>query len=48
MGELMQTACTVIEGLGGGRSHLAQGGGSRVEKLEEALQRAQAALFDEH
>jgi alanyl-tRNA synthetase len=48
MGELMQTACTVIEGRGGGRPHLAQGGGSQVERLEEALHCAQAALFDEH
>ena len=44
----MQTACTVIEGRGGGRPHLAQGGGARADKLEEALQCVQAALFDGH
>jgi alanyl-tRNA synthetase len=48
MGELMQTACPVIEGRGGGRPHLAQGGGARADKIEEALQCAQAALFDEY
>jgi alanyl-tRNA synthetase len=47
MGELMQAACTVIEGRGGGRPHLAQGGGARSEKIEEALQCAQAAIFGE-
>jgi alanyl-tRNA synthetase len=48
MGELMQTACPVIEGRGGGRPRLAQGGGARADKIEEALQCAQAALFDGH
>ena len=48
MGELMQTACNVIEGRGGGRPHLAQGGGARVDKIEEALQCALTTLFDEH
>jgi alanyl-tRNA synthetase len=48
MGELMQMACTVIEGRGGGRPHLAQGGGARADKIEAALQCAQTALFDEH
>jgi alanyl-tRNA synthetase len=37
MGKLMQAACAVISGRGGGRSHQAQGGGSEIDKLEEAL-----------
>jgi alanyl-tRNA synthetase len=40
MGKLMQAACTVINGRGGGRPQQAQGGGSDVDKLEEALRRA--------
>lgn len=40
MGQLMQTACAFINGRGGGQLHQAQGGGSAVEKLEEALQTA--------
>lgn len=37
MGKLMQAACAVINGRGGGRPQQAQGGGSEVDKLEEAL-----------
>lgn len=40
MGKLMQAACTVINGHGGGRPQQAQGGGSEVDKLEEALRSA--------
>jgi alanyl-tRNA synthetase len=45
MGELMETACAVINGRGGGRPQQAQGGGSDVGKLEEALQGAEDMLF---
>jgi alanyl-tRNA synthetase len=38
MGELMQAACGVIDGRGGGRPQQAQGGGPTADKLEEALQ----------
>jgi alanyl-tRNA synthetase len=45
MVQLMETACSAINGRGGGRSRQAQGGGSAVEKLEEALQGAEDLLF---
>ncbi len=40
MGKLMQAACAVINGHGGGRPQQAQGGGPAVDKLEEALRHA--------
>ena len=46
MGRLMESACVVINGRGGGRPQQAQGGGPQVEKLEEALQRAEDMLFE--
>jgi alanyl-tRNA synthetase len=46
MGELMKAACAIINGRGGGRSRQALGGGSEVEKLEVALQKAEDLLFD--
>jgi alanyl-tRNA synthetase len=45
MVQLMETACSVIKGRGGGRPQQAQGGGPAVEKLEEALQVAEDMLF---
>ena len=45
MGQLMETACSLINGRGGGRPQQAQGGGPAVEKLEEALQAAEDMLF---
>lgn len=45
MGELMETACSVINGRGGGRPQQAQGGGSDVGKLEDALQGAENTIF---
>jgi alanyl-tRNA synthetase len=46
MAQLLETACSVIDGRGGGRSQQAQGGGPAVEKLEEALQGAEDMLFE--
>ena len=46
MVQLMETACSVIKGRGGGRPQQAQGGGPAVEKLEEALQGAEDMLFN--
>jgi alanyl-tRNA synthetase len=45
MVQLMETACSAIDGRGGGRPQLAQGGGPALEKLEEALQTAENMLL---
>jgi alanyl-tRNA synthetase len=45
MDQLMESACRVINGRGGGRPQQAQGGGSAVEKIENALQSAQDMLL---
>ncbi|HKY41555.1 MAG TPA: DHHA1 domain-containing protein [Pyrinomonadaceae bacterium] len=37
MSALMREACTMLDGRGGGRPEMAQGGGKRVEQLEETL-----------
>jgi len=41
---LLKAAVEHLGGRGGGRGNLAQGGGDRVERLDEALARARAAL----
>ena len=41
----METACSLINGRGGGRPYQAQGGGPAVEKLEAALQATEDMLF---
>jgi alanyl-tRNA synthetase len=41
---LLKAAVLHLGGRGGGRGNLAQGGGDRVERLEEALARARASL----
>jgi alanyl-tRNA synthetase len=41
---LLKAAVEHLGGRGGGRGNLAQGGGDRVEKLDEALAQARAAL----
>jgi len=40
MNSLMRTACELIDGHGGGKPDLAQGGGKNIEKLAEALNEA--------
>ncbi|PYS50445.1 MAG: hypothetical protein DMF68_07155 [Acidobacteria bacterium] len=43
MNALMRAACEMIEGRGGGRADMAQGGGRKVEKLEEAIEATKAS-----
>jgi len=38
MNALMRDACTLLDGRGGGRPDLAQGGGKNVERLSEAIE----------
>jgi len=45
LAQLMQKACTIIEGRGGGQPQHAQGGGPAVEKLEAALDFAEDKLM---
>jgi alanyl-tRNA synthetase len=44
MNALMREACATLEGRGGGRPDLAQGGGSNVERLPDALRTAAERL----
>jgi alanyl-tRNA synthetase len=44
MNTLMKAACSVLNGRGGGPPHQAQGGGTEVGKLDEAIDQALAAL----
>ena len=37
MSVLMREACAMLDGRGGGKPDMAQGGGKRVEQLEETL-----------
>ncbi|SMC21582.1 alanyl-tRNA synthetase [Desulfacinum hydrothermale DSM 13146] len=43
-GEIVKEVAQVVGGSGGGRPDMAQAGGSRPEKLEEALERARAII----
>jgi len=44
MGELMKTACALLDGQGGGHEHQAQGGGPALENLGRALHMTRTAL----
>jgi alanyl-tRNA synthetase len=44
MNALMREACVLLDGRGGGRPDMAQGGGKNVNKLDEALERAAHSL----
>jgi len=44
MSELMRQACEMIDGRGGGRPDMAQGGGKRIDKLEAAIAMVQEKL----
>ena len=44
MNGLMREACALLDGRGGGKPEMAQGGGKKVEKLQEALTHALTLL----
>jgi alanyl-tRNA synthetase len=44
MSVLMREACAILDGRGGGRPDMAQGGGKNVERVSEALERAAQLL----
>ncbi|HKO97923.1 MAG TPA: DHHA1 domain-containing protein [Pyrinomonadaceae bacterium] len=44
MNALIREACVLLDGRGGGRPDMAQGGGKAVDKLEEALELAKTSL----
>jgi alanyl-tRNA synthetase len=44
MNALMRSSCALLEGRGGGRADMAQGGGRKVEKIEEVIEAAASSL----
>jgi alanyl-tRNA synthetase len=44
MNTLVRTACVILDGRGGGKSDLAEGGGHNVSKLSEAIEAARQSL----
>jgi alanyl-tRNA synthetase len=44
MNTLMREACTLLDGRGGGRPDMAQGGGKNLTQLTEAIERAARSL----
>jgi len=44
MSSLMRDACALVEGRGGGKPEMAQGGGKKIEQLTEALTRAASSI----
>lgn len=48
MNALLREACSMLDGRGGGRADLAQGGGHHVEKLDEAIAAAARTLSNNH
>jgi alanyl-tRNA synthetase len=47
MNGLMREACAMLDGRGGGKPDMAQGGGKNVAKLDEAIEIAARTLFKE-
>lgn len=45
MNALLREACQMLDGRGGGRPDVAQGGGSKLDKLDEALEAAASSLI---
>jgi len=46
MSVLMREACTMLDGRGGGKPEMAQGGGKRVEQLEETMRLMKQKLLE--
>lgn len=46
MNALMREACAILDGRGGGKPDMAQGGGKNIEKLSEAIELAMTSLPD--